>query len=156
MPKLQKEIDIVLEKYLTGFQVYSKSIDIYENPTKKEQKEARKADGTYTDMLRFIADGEKKRIWVWNAGLAIHSQAWEHISKAVNDRRQLYKDHELVSGELGSNGDVDAYYVVDWGKQEIVEMILEMDWTWADKYVTGFSKSFENSIKYEMRKKGWL
>ena len=31
-------------------------------------------------------------------------------------------DFELVSGELESNGDVDAYYVVDWGKQEIVEI----------------------------------
>lgn len=155
MPKLVRDIDLLMEKFLHGFNKYGKTVEVYENPTKKEQKDARTAEGTYTKRLRFIADGEKKRIWIWNAGLVIHDECWSEIKKVVHDNRQLYKDWDLVSGEIEEDGSLDVHYVVSWGKKEVIEQILDLEWDWVDKYFKGFAAKFDEGVRKEMRAKGW-
>lgn len=156
MPRLIKDIDLVIEKFLTGYSQYGKSIEIFENPTKKEQGIARKGDNSYSRDLRFIADGEKKRLWIWNAGQALHSDSWEVISKEIGDSRRLYKDFELVSGEIDVSEHLNVYYVVDFGGRNMAEAVLDIDWSWADKYFKGFGQKFEDAVRHEMERKGWI
>ena len=157
MPRLEpKRVDTLLEKFLTGFRNYSYNVEVFENPTKKEQATARKIEGGYTKDLRFIADGTKKRIWVWNAGAALHSDAWDHIKQTIGDSRRLYKDFELVSGEIDTNDNLNVYYVVDFGGREMAEAVLDIDWSWADKSIKNFDAKFEKAIRFEMERKGWL
>ena len=83
------KVDILLEKWLTAFKKYGHTLEVFENPSKKEMK-------GWEDRFRFIADAKRKKIYMWPASGAIHGDAWTHIKKELNDSRPLYKSSTLI------------------------------------------------------------
>lgn len=152
--KLDK-FDCLVEKYLDGFMRGSTMVDIFVNPSKKEQKDAQTASGSYSKNLRFIADGNKKNIYVWNAALCLHSdmlirlQQMGHVSKSV----KLYQDPDVASGELTPEGKVELYYNANWGPAEMASSLLDNDWSWVDKKVKNFTQELIKAIVKDVDKK---
>jgi len=102
-------IDILVEKYLTGFKDRGVLHDVFENPTRKEM-------GEFETIYRFIADSKNKKIYVFSHRV-MHVDAWMYIGKELHDNRKLYDDPTLFLGAVeGRNvfnwGFGDEYY--DW------------------------------------------
>lgn len=119
-------IDQLLEKYLTAFNKYGHTLEIFENPSKKEMR-------GWETRFRFIADAKRKKIYMWPATGAIHSDAWTHIKKVLNDSRPLYKSSTLVPAVF------DGGYVYIFGAKGIPHSIAQQwdyeDWSFVKKYL---------------------
>ena len=86
-------IDLVLEKWLTAFKKYGHTLEVFENPSKKEMR-------GWETRFRFIADAKRKKVYMWPATGAVHVDAWLHIKKMLNDSRPLYKSSTIVPGTV--------------------------------------------------------
>lgn len=122
-------IDLLLEKYLTGFKKYGHMVDVFENPTKKEMKEIEGGSGSF----RFIADAKRQKIYVWSAMGAVHTDAWLNIKKALNDSRPLYKSATIIPGTFENN----SVYI--YGAKGIPRAISQQyqyeDWDFTKKWI---------------------
>ena len=120
-------IDLVLEKWLTAFKKYGHTLEIFENPSKKEMREI-------GNVFRFIADAKRKKMYIWPATGAVHSDAWIHIKKQLNDSRPLYKSSTLIPGVPEQSGWIHIY-----GQKGIPRAISDQygyeDWSFAKKYI---------------------
>lgn len=138
-------IDVVVEKFIHGFTRSGNTVEVFVNPSSRDIKAARSAEGTYSKNLRFIADGNTKKIYAWNAALCLHSDMLSELknNNFVSRSVQLYNDPDVTSGEWNSNDEVELYYNVNWGPAEMGNVILDGDWSWVDK--TGF-KNFQKKL----------
>lgn len=141
----QSKIDKICEKFLDAFRRGSKTVEIFVNPSKRDMKNASEAEGSYSKNLRFIADGNTKKVYVWNAVLTLHSEMLQwlqsegHVARSV----KLYNDPDVVSGEWNDRDQIELYYNVNWGPVEMGNVILDGDWSWVGK--TGM-KDFERKL----------
>jgi len=121
-------IELVLEKWLTAFKKYGHTLEIYENPSKKELI-SMGAQGN----LRFILDAKRKKTYIWPATGAIHQDAWLHIKKSINDVRPLYKSSTLIPGVQ------EGKYIHIYGAAGISRTTsdgyYEEDWSFAKRYI---------------------
>lgn len=119
-------IDLLLEKYLTAFKKYGHTLEVFENPTKKEMR-------GWEDRFRFIIDAKRQKMYMWPATGAIHQDAWLHIKKRLNDNRPLYKSATLIPC-VYENG-----YIFIYGSAGIPRSIAQQydyeDWSFAKKYI---------------------
>lgn len=145
IPHSLSKIDKICEKFLDATMRSGKTVEIFVQPSKRDMKNAQEAEGSYSKNLRFIADGNKKLVYVWNAALMLHAdmlrwlQDEGHISRSV----RLYNDPDVVSGEWNDRDQIELYYNVNWGPEEMGNQILDGDWSWVGK--TGM-KDFERKL----------
>lgn len=118
-------IDVIVEKYLTGFKKYGHIVDVYENPTKKELREI-------GDKTRFIADAKNKKVYVWSAMGAVHGDTWTKIKKETNDPRSLYKAGDLLTGVW--EGNFARMYAADYMAPAVRKKVKENDWSFVSKW----------------------
>lgn len=105
---------VVLEKY-RHLKVDFSSIDLLENPRPGELKTLL-STGTY----RFIADDDKKKMYVWPAIQAIHGTV------AIE-----FKIPKSLWGEVDRKGNVS---IILSDLRTEIEKWLGTDWSWTDKY----------------------
>ncbi len=120
------DIDLVLEKWLTAFKKYGHTLEIYENPSMKEFS-------IFKDRMRFILDSKRQKIYAWSATGAIHSDAWIHIKKEINDARLLYKSGTLLTGVVENSS---IYFFAATGlSAEVRQKLKSTDWSFAKRWV---------------------
>lgn len=119
------EIDLIIEKYLTGFKQYGHIVDVYVNPTKKELKEI-------GEKTRWIADAKSKKLYVWSAMGAVHGDTWAKLRKEMNDPRHLYKSDELLTGVW--EGTFARMYAIDYMAPSVRKRIKDQDWSFVSKW----------------------
>lgn len=118
-------VELVIEKWLTAFKKYGHMLEVYENPSRKEFQ-------PFKDQFRFILDSKRKKIYTWPATGAIHSDAWIHIKKELNDSRPLYKTGSLLPGVIES--DRVLFYEAELNSKTIQEF-KDTDWSFAKRWV---------------------
>lgn len=113
-----RNIDLLVEKYLTSFKKWNHIIDIYVNPTHSE----------FNDIegeIRFIADATNKKLYIFSAMTAVHMDVW----KTLKDQRSLYKSGDIVTGELDHRHkivSIDSYYLLPFNIRKEVQ---SQDWS---------------------------
>ncbi|KFZ25795.1 MAG: hypothetical protein KQ78_02000 [Candidatus Izimaplasma bacterium HR2] len=116
-------IDLLLEKWLTAFNKYGKTLEIFENPSAKEFRNLKTS-------FRFILDSKHKKIYVWSAMGAIHADTWVHIKKELNDSRQLSKSGTLLAGTNW------IYFALSPEiNSSIKKELKETDWSFATRWI---------------------
>ena len=121
------DIDLVLEKWLTAFKKYGHTLEVFENPSKKEMR-------GWEDSFRFIADAKRQKVYMWPATGAIHGDAWVHIKKMLNDARHLYKSSTLVPGTCEKRKNVFIYGGMGIPRSVAQQYDYE-DWDFVKKYI---------------------
>ncbi len=141
----ESKIDRLCEKFLDAFIESGKTVEIFVNPSKRDIKSVQEAEGSSSKNVRFIADGNTKKIYTWNADLSLHGPMlyWLQNNGYVSRSVKLYNDPDVVSGEWNSQDQIELYYNVNWGPEEMGNIILDGDWGWVDK--TGF-KDFQRKL----------
>ena len=119
-------IDLLLEKWITAFKKYGHVVEVFENPTPKEIREFKKA-------FRFILDSKNKKVYIWDAMGAVHSDGWKHIKNDIGDTRMLYQTGDLLPGTL-ENKSINIY-----GSKGIHpkfrKLMRETDWSFASNWL---------------------
>jgi hypothetical protein len=114
----------ILEAYEMAFRgTMGHHTEVFVNPTRKELLEI-------GDAIRFIADAEVQKIYVWNSDYAFHSVAKKELG--INK----YEPHILpgIAVDKGS-GFVSIESVSDQERDlDYVSRCLTFDWTWTKKY----------------------
>lgn len=150
IPYTPSKMDKLCEKFLDAKMRGGKTVEIFVNPSKRDIKYARDAEGAYSKNIRFIADGNTKKMYIWNAALELHDgmlrflQESGHVSRSV----KLYNDPDVISGEWNTSDKVELYYNANWGPEEMGNVIMDGDWSWINKK-TGF-KTFEREFIKEI------
>ena len=140
-------IDLVLEKYLTADKSPVRAgemVEIFYNPTPSEMREIQRSYGM--GAIRFIADDRTKKIYMWNAELMLHLQAWMKIKSEVGDNRRLYSTFTLMSGEYYKDGSYD-WYSMTLNDQDDLTLMYVADWSWTDKFIKGMEKAAKDEMK---------
>ena len=145
VPFVGQDIDMVAEKFIHGFMNGRYMVEVFVNPSKRDIKNARDAEGAYSKNLRFIADGNTKKVYAWNAAICLHDQMLRELQSEgfIGRSTKLYHDPDVTSGEWNTNDEIELYYNVAWGPDEMGNVILDGDWAWVDK--TGF-KQFQMKL----------
>jgi len=139
------KVDNICEKFLDALQSAGNTVEIFVNASKRDIKSARDAEGAYSKNIRFIADGNTKKIYCWNAALYLHANMlrWLKDNGYIASNVKLYNDPDVTSGEWNTSDDVELFYNVNWGPAEMGNVIMDGDWSWVGK--TGF-KDFERKL----------
>jgi len=120
------DIELVLERWLIAFKKYGHMVEIFENPSKSEF-------ASVGSNFRFILDSKRKKSYIWNATGAIHSDAWIHIKKELNDARHVYESDDLLTGTMEGTS---LHFYAAWNLSPNVRAGLKRhDWSFAKKYV---------------------
>ena len=125
------DIDLLLERWLTAFKKYGHTLEIFENPSKKEMV------GIGKDQ-RFILDAKRKKCYIWSATGAIHSDAWVHIKKELNDARHVYKSGDLLTGV--SDGSGMHIYAIAGLSQKVRQDLKNENWDFARRFYPDLDK----------------
>lgn len=146
VPYTPTKIDKLCEKFLDAMQKGGNTVEIFVQPSKRDIKYARDAEGAYSKNIRFIADGNTKKMYIWNAALELHAGMLRFLQDNghVGRSTKLYNDPDVISGEWNTSDKVELYYNVNWGPAEQGNVILDGDWEWIAKK-TGF-KTFEREL----------
>jgi hypothetical protein len=151
-PYSPTKIDNLCEKFLDAKMRGGKTVEIFVNPSKRDIKYARDAEGAYSKNIRFIADGNTKKMYIWNAALELHAGMLDFLQQEGHVARnvRLYNDPDVISGEWNTSDQVELYYNANWGPEEMGNVIMDGDWSWINKK-TGF-KTFEHEFIKEIAK----
>lgn len=101
-----KQITGISEKYLTLANSYGHPVEIFENPTSSDYKELLGKINPY-HQVRFTADMDSKKVYVWDALGLMHGEAAHHIgiyskygqsNKAGTSEDPLFMGLATISG----------------------------------------------------------
>lgn len=151
IPYTPTKIDKLCEKFLDATQRGGNTVEIFVNPSKRDIGYARKAEGAYSGNIRFIADGDNKKMYIWNAALMLHADMLRFLQDSghVGRNVRLYNDPDVISGEWNTSDQVELYYNANWGPEEMGNVIMDGDWSWVAKKASGL-KTFEHEFIKEI------
>ena len=140
----------ILEIFTGSGTSYGRSINIYENPTSSDflllSKEA-KADNRKLDSIRFIANAKSpQKVYVADADICTHENM-RRILKLPLMWSSRTRDYWLIDGlavktSSGAKFDRCMLYVENF----------VYDWSFADRYISGFSNYLANFKRKYIRK----
>jgi len=132
----RQKIDILLEKFLTAWDVKGHYEEIFINPSKGEFRELMKAS---KDSVGVICDRKNKKMYAFNRDRQIHQQVWKKIAP---DNRKLYETDELLTSEYSKYDNKWNY-----GSQslftddiEILRGVIHADWSFFKKWIPTIDK----------------
>ena len=117
------------DKYAKG------SFEIFINPTKSEMKSIK------ASYLRFVADSDNKKVYVWDGDASIHIGVWERF-KSMNKGRDFLKVSrskdalfgicELIGSNwvMTSSDELESRPRDEWDPEQLLQ-----DFKWANKYI---------------------
>lgn len=119
------------EKYIGRVKTkYSKSSEIFVNPSFKEMREV-------GPEIRFIADSRDKKLYVWNIYSVLHFDAWLYI-KPTEDDNSLAMKGTIFEGEAQQSGGsftvINSNILNTWYDTKMVRK-LQQKFKWVNKYI---------------------
>ena len=138
-----KQIINLTEKYLKGKQYYGNFVDILENPSSREVIDLfGKKVPEFLKDIRFIADAETKKVYVWNSELATHNMVQGDIGYPnVNDRPNIILGTGKVSGGKPTITEWDySRYVASKKNLDFLEKLFTYKWGWLDACIGNMSE----------------
>jgi hypothetical protein len=124
------EIDLLLEKFLTGYDIRKHYEEVFENPTKSEMRELMRAS---SDTVGVIMDRKNKKIYAFNRDRQIHGMVWRRIG----DSRKLYQTDEILTAEWEIrenkwNYSSQGLFTDDI---DILRSVIRADWSFFKKWI---------------------
>ena len=132
---MNREIDALLEKFLTAYDWKGHYEEVFINPSSAEMRELMRASD---ETVGVIMDRTNKKIYAFNRDRQIHSQAW----KKFGDNRKLYKTDELLTAEYSIrekkwNYSSQGLFTDDI---EVLRSIIRGDWSYFKKWIPTIEK----------------
>jgi len=150
-----KQIISLTERYENTFNINGRELVIFVNPTKDDLKVSK------AKKLRFIADCDKKEVYVWNSYFAIHNSVLGRLGYHTHFEKNLF----CGGCDIANNTTyiTDSDYLEDVVKNldkisydsialESLKYKFSKNWEWLDKYVVG-SSYYITKIKEKFLKK---
>jgi hypothetical protein len=163
-----KQILNISDEYFGAKNVAGSYTIIYDNPTTSDLKELNQNinPSNFQKTVRFIADYNTKKVYIWDAFNAHHMQ----MRPVLGYNSDSLYDNALIDGyaNLSGNklpidywGDFDAWMVVNKANPKwiadivpFLKRLFTLNWSWLDKYVSGTSlflndckQKFESRLK---------
>lgn len=125
------KIDLLLEKFLTAYDVKNHYEEVFVNPTTKEMRDLMRASN---DSVGVIMDRKNKKLYAFNRDRQIHSQVWKRIAP---DNRKLYQSDELLTSEYSMynkswNYGSQSLFTDDF---DVLRSIIRADWSFFKKWI---------------------
>jgi len=126
-------VNNLLEEYHALMKFDDLDIPIFVNPTRSEFREV-------GSDVRFIADAEEKKVYVWDASKVIHRTMKYFLGLDTVSPTMFW-------GEADKRGDnylcVDSdsirtfvdFYKQDSSYKRYIDKFLSQDWSWVNKYI---------------------
>ena len=132
---MNREIDALLEKFLTAYDWKGHYEEVFINPSSAEMRELMRASD---ETVGVIMDRTNKKIYAFNRDRQIHSQA----RKKFGDNRKLYKTDELLTAEYSIrekkwNYSSQGLFTDDI---EVLRSIIRGDWSYFKKWIPTIEK----------------
>jgi hypothetical protein len=114
----------LLEEFERGIKFQKDYIEVYSNPSRDELKEL-------GDVIRFVAHWPTKKVYVWDAYLAMHSDVmdkmgltkpWDKIDYLKGTMKQQGSGYEVIILTFGDLGG------------EKLRQLCQQDWSWTSRY----------------------
>lgn len=141
-----KQIINISEKWLKSLNrdYNNASFDIYINPGSSDYSEIYK--NSKRSRVRFIADNNKKEVYVWDAFLAIHPD----VAKKLGITPNLYycSDPNIITGEANVSGGTAKALTVYPTNPKIIKDVSKINWSWLSPYIVGIKDAIK---EYEDR-----
>ena len=127
---MNREIDALLEKFLTAYDWKGHYEEVFINPSSAEMRELMRASD---ETVGVIMDRTNKKIYAFNRDRQIHSQVW----KKIGDSRKLYKTDEILTAEYSKraknwNYSSQGLFTDDI---QILRTIIRADWSFFKKWI---------------------
>jgi hypothetical protein len=138
-----KQIINLTEKYLKGKQYYGNFVDILENPSNREVVDLfGKKVPEFLKDIRFIADAETKKVYVWNSELATHNMVQNDVGYPnVNDKPNIILGTGKVSGGKPTITEWDfSRYFASKKNLDFLGKIFSYKWDWLSVYVNNMKE----------------
>lgn len=138
----------LLEVYITAKKVDDDYLQVFCNPTSTELASITKN----SKEIRFIADGEHQKVYVFDSYLATHegimdllnlidkSNFFYGYATVSNGKATFTKSHDL---KIALNNTRDSKY-----SKNFLDKIFSYKWDWLNKYISG-TTSYLNSSKIQ-------
>jgi hypothetical protein len=132
----------LLEKHLQSVNVFGGNVDVFINPDSSDYKELYQT--SKYKSIKFIADGQFNRLYVWNADKGMHREIIRQLGLETRFSRTdvLSGDAKLESGKLTMNDSdlLDNLYKKSVNRDKVSQKhlfaILDNDWSWVEHYIT--------------------
>jgi hypothetical protein len=166
-----KQIIKLSEEYWGAKNVSGTYTIIYDNPTASDLKDLNLTmnTGNSRRVVRFIADRQYKKVYIWDAWNAHHTQ----MRPVLGFNSDSLSEYPLMDGyailsssnklNIDDWGDFDTDWMVvnranpKWSREIVpfLKSFFAANWSWLDRYIAG-SSSFLNNCKqkFETRLKG--
>jgi len=131
----RSKIDILVEKFLTAYNLKSHYEEVFVNPSKSEMRELMRASDTTVGV---IMDRENNKLYAFNRDRQIHSQVW----KKIGDSRKLYNTDEILTAEWDVKGKRWNYSSqgIFTDDIDILRSIIRGDWSFFKKWIPTIEK----------------
>jgi len=103
-----KQIFNLLEDYAMLVGLPGGKVPVYENPTTSDYLDIKKSTIRFyrkLESIRFIADIENEKVWVWDAYLATHDDIDPKILTSIG---KSISSPDIVSGEVDPSGKISS------------------------------------------------
>ena len=147
------EILRMIEEYLDRFNVRGESIEVFINPSRKERRDLN------VEFIRFFADDDNKKVYVWKGFSAVHGEMMWHLSLNGKDRSYppasgsrvdpFYSNllvgiaQPMGGGSIEMIDSIPIHRFLDYLRPEdrdeketkTFRNLMSKDWRWLDKYI---------------------
>lgn len=124
------------EEYLNTFKILKQPAVVYINPTQDEinkliapQSRGGRSWPLGTGEIRFIADGDRKKVYAWDSGLGLHSDLLKNLNISFSSKLIMGTAYSRVGQKPKMNGwesfSIKKFYVPTFS----------MNWNWLEKYI---------------------
>lgn len=160
-----QNINYLCEEYFHMKRIRSHAVDVYVNPTLDEIKSVASKK---RNRIRFTANVLEKKLFIWDAMLAIHYDVLpilgsDYIDTKPNILGGIVELHGNTAVMIGWDNFYHLMDVLNSSNRSNVEQFLlklfSYDWTWlekyfqASKYLAERKQEFENALHVDNRKK---
>ena len=120
------------EKWAVGFKHHGIYIEIFEDPDRRELEELGRTS-THGE-IRFAADSKTKKLYVWDADLAVHPAVLEQLGFSRDEWR---RGHRFLLGTASKRGGQWVFFESDrlntWS--ELIPGTFKHDWGWVNRSI---------------------
>lgn len=114
----------IVEEYETAFKINKEYIEIFSNPSRQEMRDL-------GDVIRFVAHGPTKKLYVWDAYLAMHNEILYRLGLTKS-----WDKIDYLKGTAKSEGGHYDVTILTFGELggELLRQLCKKDWSWTTTY----------------------
>lgn len=114
--------------------------DVYVNPGSSDFIDIYKKDKR--TRIRFLADNKTKKVYVWDAFLAIHP----YVAKELGISFNLYSCHDpnIITGEANISGSHASVLTVYPTNPNLIKDVAKINWLWLNGYLIGIQDAIQD------------